>query len=652
MNALEQYLKFLDESSYDCKDVHTINSEFQQVGTLLLEEGKQDIAAIADLDRQVFSVRKSFDTKLDKENGTIKGLSWQISGTQTSKNGIEIPLYWPDVSKFSQQDFIYFEKRYKGCKNLYAKTEYGLMVYFGGKTLYSKHTEFKRQIFSELFRLSKEYYLKADQGGEKNFYGLCFFGTLRLAFGIAENNNLEPELSDLIQCIFEIHQNWDISKYGTLRILFDLSGLMYDYYGKFEKQIDFQKVLNKNMQGAEELEKAYIWGAMYAVDRNIAIEQKRKNSVPELMVYKAKLYEKLASEAESNSNLACLSFIEHALRIYQQLKDSDNTMRLGKMYSDLRGKFKVSENRHEFSNEFNNGMNERILKAVDESDESGIIQYFVTTPWYDTIKNIKERSIEVSKQTVLLSMLSTTVTDKLGNTVDVFNTDEAKENFNFWHSYTYNYQVGTQTMSGFFIEAYKAGKLNYGNVISYLENTWFNEVIIRTYHGLEVEVKPIDTLKPGLKKLFEELDNYFADNKHQFDFVTITDSITLKVEGLLRFLCDKLEIDTFKTKIRKKDSAKLVMEKLLDDLLADIAHEPSLKPFQRTNFDEEDRTFIKFVMTEKVGLNLRHRVAHSLMDVNEYTFELVVVLFSIIMKLSKYKFVEKKGENNHENDIK
>ncbi len=73
-----------------------------------------------------------------------------------------------------------------------------------------------------------------------------------------------------------------------------------------------------------------------------------------------------------------------------------------------------------------------------------------------------------------------------------------------------------------------------------------------------------------------------------------------------------------------------------------------LKPDQKTNFDEEDRILIKFVLTEKAGLNLRNVVAHGLMDIYEYSFEQIVILFCIIVKLSKYKFVETKGENNED----
>jgi hypothetical protein len=639
MNALEQYLRKLDESNYDCKDSHTINSEFQAVSTQLTEEGEHELLIISDLNRQVFSVQKSFDTKLDTEKGTIRGLSWQMSGTQTLEDGSQIPLYWPDVNKFTQQDYEYFEKRYKECKNLYAKTEYGLMVYFGEKTPFSLHNNFRKQLVQDLFQLSNYYFEKAKEGGKKNHYVLYFFKTLRFAFGIAVEAKLNPEISQLIQHMFEVHQNWDVTKEGTLRVLLDISGLMAEYYSIFNKQIDFQKVLDKNITGAIELEKTNIWGSMYAIDLNIGIEQKRNKPAKALIAYKAKLYEKLATDAEKDSNLACVSFSEKALRIYQQLDDTENIQRLEKYYTELRGKFHLAEIRQELPQEYTDNMNLQILRTIEGNNEIGIIQHFISTPWYDSIQNIRERSVELGQQSVLMSIIPTSIVDKFGNTVDTFVTDEEKEQYNFWNTYTFNYQLGTQTMHKLFLEAYKAGKLNYKSVSSYLETSWFNEEIHRNYHGNEVIVKPIDTLLPGLKRIFDELDNYFKAENYQYDYVTIIDSLTLKIEGLLRFFCEKIGIATFKP--RQKGSEKLVMEKLLDELLADVAHKPPLKPDQITNFDEEDRMFIKYIMAEKAGVNLRNAVAHSLMDFSEYSFEHIVVLFCIIMKLSKYKFIEK-----------
>ena len=79
------------------------------------------------------------------------------------------------------------------------------------------------------------------------------------------------------------------------------------------------------------------------------------------------------------------------------------------------------------------------------------------------------------------------------------------------------------------------------------------------------------------------------------------------------------------------------MEKLLDDMLADIKH----SGVNQTGFDEEDRIFIKYVLSEKAGLNLRNTVAHGLLDIYEYTFSNIVVTLSIILKISKYSFTEK-----------
>ena len=134
------------------------------------------------------------------------------------------------------------------------------------------------------------------------------------------------------------------------------------------------------------------------------------------------------------------------------------------------------------------------------------------------------------------------------------------------------------------------------------------------------------------KRVFIELDTFFADNDYELDYVTITDSLVLKIETLIRNFCEKIEIATFKTRQKGKD--KLVMEKLLDDLLADIKS----SDINHTGFDEEDRIFIKYVLSEKAGLNLRNKVAHGLMDINEYSFSNIILILSIILKISKYSF--------------
>jgi hypothetical protein len=161
MNALEEYWEKLDLSGYGHNDSSKINGEFQEIIGKLVDAELNDVALKADLDLQVFAVRKSFDYVDDEDRGTVKGLSWQTSGVQTLPDGSERPFYWPDVRSYTKQDFEYFEERYRNSKNLYVKSEYGLMVYFGQKTDYSKRNDFKSQLCDELISLAKIYYGEA-----------------------------------------------------------------------------------------------------------------------------------------------------------------------------------------------------------------------------------------------------------------------------------------------------------------------------------------------------------------------------------------------------------------------------------------------------------------------------------------------------------
>lgn len=408
---------------------------------------------------------------------------------------------------------------------------------------------------------------------------------------------------------------------------------MSDYFKIFKDKVDLNKVIEKNIAGAKELEKKNLWGAIYAIDKNIVLEQQLGLSKENSLRYKAGIYERMMNEAEGkNNNLAAVTFAEDALRLYQSLKDQDKINELNEKYGRLRGEIKLTEYNLEFPKEHTDHISKTIQETIEKSDNVEILKYFILTPCYSCIADIQKNADNISSQGFLANLLPVSIRDKYGNTIDVFRTDDEIKEHNFWESYSFNRQIGTQTMHHFFIEAYKAKKISYDSTINYLETTWLNEPIVRNYNSNQVEIKILDTIRPALKRLFEELDLSFADSSHHFDYVTITDSLTLKIESILRNFCEKISIPTFKT--RQKGADKLVMEKLIDDLFSDLKHSTE----NPTNFDEEDRLFIRYVLTEKSGLNLRNKVAHGLMDFDEYSFSNIILLFCIVMKLSKYRF--------------
>ena len=103
------------------------------------------------------------------------------------------------------------------------------------------------------------------------------------------------------------------------------------------------------------------------------------------------------------------------------------------------------------------------------------------------------------------------------------------------------------------------------------------------------------------------------------------DSLTLKIEGILRDYCNNVGIVTFFQRTDKNGTK--VQEKDINALL----HEPELAD----HFSNDDILLFKFILVEKTGYNLRHKVAHSLMSYADYDISIIHILLLILLRLSK-----------------
>jgi hypothetical protein len=104
----------------------------------------------------------------------------------------------------------------------------------------------------------------------------------------------------------------------------------------------------------------------------------------------------------------------------------------------------------------------------------------------------------------------------------------------------------------------------------------------------------------------------------------------LKLEGLLRDLCEFKNIKTFNF-INDKSDRKIAREKDINMLL----HEGGIKKL----INEDDLLFLKYLLVEKGGKNLRHKIAHSLIKYDEYNFNTMNLLILALLKLGKYDFI-------------
>ena len=382
----------------------------------------------------------------------------------------------------------------------------------------------------------------------------------------------------------------------------------------------------RNNLAVEEQCKTYTWGGIYIIDENIRLAKLLKIDNKNLIKRKAELYEKLATE-RLKGDLAIITFIETSLRLYKEIEDIPNIKRLEDQFKSIKNEGVFQSFGFELPNEEVERISQIVQDEITEKEEKDILVNFVFCPMYLPLNSIKENAEDWKKNAVLSFMAGSSISDKFGNTIARY--PGSSNGWALLQAYGFQFQLGTRTLVYFFLEAFKSGKITYLGIVEFLGNTWIGQEIVRNYNNQKVKIIPLELVKQPINLFIKELNLWKENPGYNPEIIPITDSLILKVEALLRYFCGRIGINTF----RLRDDG-LVMERNLDEILAALEHTDD----KETNFLEEDRKFIKYILSEKAGENLRNKIAHGLMDSFEYSIDKTILAFTIIMRLSKYNF--------------
>lgn len=603
---------------------------YEKLGKL----GENDLLRKSETERQVFAFIKTPEQKL----------SGQIFGKRKLEDGTEIDFQWPDIKTWIEDDFAYIRSRFDACKNLYAKTEYGLMLYYSD-TVYLKRNEEAAELVRSLFQLTQSYLEKAIPNDDKNYYIMDFRSVLTNAFHIADSRKNDGTIREiyeqLIHFATRVHNNWDVTHKSTLRCIIDLTDFAIQYKKEFAI-VDLSKYLDQNFHAATELSKTYNWGAIYICEVSQKLATVIGDKRYDWQTFQAEQYEAMIQPNIASGNLAAISFVEKALEIYKRIGNTKKADELSKRYSDVRNAFRFGEISEELPKDESERIIEAVKKLVTNNDSRQILEAIRLRSMYSILDKIQKMTDEIYSESTFSHDMPASVTDKYGNTVEVYVGEDRKKEFEFWQMYNLDFQVGTQTLTQLFLEAIKADKLSYDSVVEFLSSSWIGSSYRESFNGYPYDVCPLDAIKPGFKLFFEEVMKWKIDPSYHPDFICSTDSLVSKAEYLLRYFCKLAGIPTFKDKTSKENGHKIKNEKNVYDMLVSLRHSDE----NPTGFLEEDRMFIEFVLDRKMGLNLRHRVAHGLMDAPEYTIVNPILLLTIILILSTYAFERKQKEND------
>ncbi|MFH1114025.1 MAG: DUF4209 domain-containing protein [Pseudomonadota bacterium] len=352
---------------------------------------------------------------------------------------------------------------------------------------------------------------------------------------------------------------------------------------------------------------------------------------------RAECYEILMEEFRNTPNV--ILYCQLALQAYRGIGDTGKIKELERKCDDMRSRMAVVRISSEFdptnllqsceslARELTAGSLEEILKSLGTDQR--------LLPRYEALAATVDAQLQSPH---LVDRLNVVTLDGRGHEAQHFTTEEAKRNAKILSSYRMRLERFTvETVKRVLEISIKEKKLSADILLNFLETrTWIGQDI-RTFMpgGSAKSYRWSDMISPAVSACIRDITAHIEDPAGRQHCVLAVDSLTLKLEGLIRDLCRSHGITTWSMREVSKGetvSSEKNLGKLLDDLEAG------------QQMDKDDLLFLKFLLVEQPGYNLRNRVAHALlMSPDEYHIDYCLLLLLALLRLGTYEL----GDYDH-----
>jgi hypothetical protein len=603
---IEQIYEFLEKEALNFEFEHQIADVFRRLRDKAAQEGDSTLTNLCQIEMDVFNFVYT--------DGYV---SHKFGGTDRTGKEVKIP----DIELLSKDGKIldYIEKRLNETKNEGLKHKYSSILWHSPK----KHNKFAKIAINSylyLFRL----YWAADVESPNEHFGLHAANALKNAFHYAkQSRQLIKKVIDEIETFFREYPKRSSSLRAihfwllkmvtenkssfTLKLLNELVDLCYKYATSIEV---YAHTSIEYLEYGRRLDKSRI---KYEWDKTVGT-----------------MHERLMEGAIKERQFSADQFWRLAIQSYRKAGDSDKVKELERREREISSTLHLGQIRTEVDmTPVIEGYKNR-AEEITEYEADYILKYLSLS--HDLLPNLDQvRSrVEESKSQHLLQWLATVQPmDTFGHTMNnISNEDEM-----YKHHLLSQYDMELRHFKIILIhsiiyEAVKKDKFNLINILDYLKrHSWLGELYSRpTIPGHELKYDWIGILSPALMEYFGIIKAHIT-NTIALNPVLVIDSLSLKIEGMLREMLRFMDVPTF---INKKDNKgqPITQERTLDDLLRDKNLESLL--------EEGDIFFFKYLLVEKEGLNLRHNVAHCLLTYEHYSIYHAHLLVVALLRIGKY----------------
>lgn len=617
--TLEEIYQTIDNPNFVLieKYDNKVTPLFKAFGDEKVLEGLHDLVKIA-------------QTEIDAQNFVINGnkLCPMLTGTDNKGEYFE----YPSLKLWNDEEFNYLSQRQKQTKNAQLKAKYSHILWLSPK----KHLRFATDALIQYIKIIRDLNLTVwDNDEKRNVISLRH--NLSNAFHLVVSTNKQTEIEKIKKPILSITRKFRFDSDKTF-INIGLVQLMLSNPKVF-KQADFKDLDNSCLKYSETQTSLHSKIDILRVAERVSNKLGIRNSVYQEQI--AKSYEELSHQREDGTNIAAISFCQDAIKYFKKLKNASKVKELEERYKHLKQTMQLGQIKHEFDLTETVKELKKITDDLLKQPTDYIIGFLMYSPMiFPPYQHLYDEVMLQKKENSFRFLVGTSLYDEFGHTSAHFNDEDEKIHFAIMQSFDFRIRMSSMILLHEIIfRAVEKNKLSSSAFLNFiLKNSWLgNDITVKYKQGEENNFNWLHILAPGINHFFSQIFFLYQNPLNIPNFVLAIDSLSIKIEGILRDICELRGVTTF----FQTDDAKgrsIVKEKDINALLRDDTIKNTLS--------KDDLMLLQFLLVDKVGWNLRNRVAHTLIRTADgYGLQHMLLLIVVILKLAKNEYAPPRNSN-------
>lgn len=591
-SSIKDYYNFVDSIKFNSIELMHFINVFREKAINLNDEDKQNI----ELEINCLQFRV--------QNGEIKPLY-----VEETENGNKV--VFPNIDLIKENEIEYLKKRYNSVFNIYFKTRFAHIIWH--KT---KDFEYANNSIDSYFDLI-DHFRCLDKEFPNGHFGIeVCYAIWNLQHLVLTINYKVKELQDLI---LDLINNPNEKSSFFLKLRLDGLKILIE---KVKKKKFNSSILCGLEQICENTLSANL-SKLFASDyfkTGEEISKLLKTDYKRWILKQAEYYEQLSN---TENPIIAPEYCQKAIDLYKKLDNKTKLKELYNKYSFLSKSIKLNQY---YTKPIDlTPCVKEYEKIAEELSSEELLKFIVYSsdiiPNYNRDKEFIEKQNE---QYWLSSLFHTKIIDEYGHVIGKLDTEEDELKHQMYCYCDIWYDIQSKIFSHFLKKSIELKKMNAKIVLEFLSNTWYGANIEKKLSGgNNYKYNWLQYIGPSIESFFLKFEKFIQGDTTSILYIQEIDSLSLKIEGMIRDMILLADIDDFHLFYFDKNENfnwRNINQYLKDSSIVSI-------------IPENDAYFLKYFLTEH--RNLRNRVAHSLTFLGEYGIYNMVILFIAILRLSK-----------------